>query len=203
MAELNENVACGSKIDDSSTSAAGSGQTDFTADIVAVTTMGSKGTTTTPPPALPSISSISVSKEQKLAALNKNRGAITWNPAKFQGGRRWDVILYPYERKSDHLVLTSRRPPSGATVVRDANSAIKTAKILYGKAPNKALAVSDKGFEQLPKQSESPGRISLQHQPLGSHGKFTLKPKASFISIGQELPAKQRAFPLRSINKLT
>ena len=130
MAEINENVAGGSKIDDSSKSEAGSEQTDFTEDIVPATTMGSKGNMPTPPPAPPSISSISITKEQKLAALKKNRGAIAWNQGKFRGGRRWDVILYPYEQKSDHLVLTSKRPPSGATVVKDVNSAIETAKML-------------------------------------------------------------------------
>ena len=195
MTELNEKAA-GIKL------TTGSGRTGFTVDTVAETTTGSKGTTTTPPPAPPSISSISLTKEQKLAALNKNRGAITWNPGKFRGGRRWDVILYPYERKSDHLVLTSRRPPSGATVVKDINSAIETAKMLYGREPNKALLVSDKGFAQLPKHPVSPGRISPQYQPLSSHGELTFRPKASFTSTGQELPDKQRAFPLRSVNKL-
>ena len=202
MTELNEKAAGGSNVAAGIKLTTGSGQTGFTVDTVAETTTGSKGTTTTPQPAPPSISPISLTKEQKLAALNKNRGAITWNPGRFRGGRRWDVILYPYERKSDHLVLTSRRPPSGATVVKDVNSAIETAKMLYGKEPNKALLVSDKGFAQLPKHPVSPGRISPQYQPLSSHGKLTFRPKTSFTSKGQELPDKQRAFPLRNVNKL-
>jgi hypothetical protein len=138
--------------------------------------MGSGGvasTTTVSPPttSLPksSKSSQPLPRAQKLTEIAKNKGALTWNQGALYGKRRWDVILYPYDQPSEHIILFQNNPPKGAKVVDGVGSALKMAKVLYGKAPNKTLFINDMGFDQLPVSPKGNSGISLRHTPIIKH----------------------------------
>jgi hypothetical protein len=160
--------------------------------------------TTTPPTnniSLPKSSNSNqppLTQSQKLAAIAHNRGAIGWNQGALYGKRRWDIILYPYDEASDHIILFTNHPPKGVHVVTGAQSAFKTAKVLYGKAPSKDLLINDIGFEHLTiSPTGQGGGISLHYTPI------TKRPTA--ISGHKDLPSppkqsldgKGKAFPLR------
>jgi hypothetical protein len=88
------------------------------------------GVTSTPPAPPPTTSLPKSSKSnqpltpaQKLTEITKDKRALTWNHGVLFGKRRWDVILYPYDQPSDHIILFQNNPPKGAKVVSNAGSA--------------------------------------------------------------------------------
>jgi hypothetical protein len=140
----------------------------------------------------------SQTQSEKLAKIAHNRGAIGWNQGALWGKRRLDIILYPYDEASDHIILFTNHPPKGVHVVTGAKSAFATAKVLYGKAPSKDLMINDVGFEHLTiSPTGQGGGISLHYTPI------TKRPTA--ISGHEDLPSppkqsidgKGKMFPLR------
>jgi hypothetical protein len=162
---------------------------------------GVTGAPTTPPPttSLPksSKSNQPLTRAQKLTEITKDKGSLTWNHGVLFGKRRWDVILYPYDQPSDHIILFQNNPPKGAKVVGGASSAFKTAKLLYGRIPSKTLFINDVGFDQLQVNPQGKSGISLRHAPITKH------PAA--ISGHKDIPAQSKdgidgsrpVFPLR------
>ena len=162
------------------------------------------GVTSTPPAPPPTTSLPKSSKSnqpltpaQKLTEITKDKRALTWNHGVLFGKRRWDVILYPYDQPSDHIILFQNNPPKGAKVVSNAGSAFTTAKLLYGRIPSKTLFINDVGFDQLQVNLQGKSGISLRHAPITKH------PAA--ISGHKDIPAQSKdgidgsrpVFPLR------
>ena len=139
--------------------------------------------------------------------LNENimgdRRAIGWNHQGevYDGKHRWDIILYPYNQRSDRLTIFSKHAPRGVHVVTDAKSAFTTAKTLYHKSPSKDLLTTDDdngGLEPLTiSPSTGQGGISSHLTPI------TKRPTA--ISGHKDLPNNNKqpidgqgqVFPLR------
>jgi hypothetical protein len=165
---------------------------------------GSGGVTDTPTASPPTtslpISSKSnqpLTRAHKLTEITKDKGALTWNQGALFGKRRWDVILYPYDQPSDHIILFQNNPPKGAKVVSNAGSAFTTAKLLYGRIPSKTLFINDVGFDQLQVNPQGKSVMSLRHAPI------TKRPTA--VNGHKDLPTQSKdsidgskpVFPLR------
>jgi hypothetical protein len=143
-------------------------------------------------------SSQSQTQADKLAKIAHNRGALAWNQGALYGKRRWDIILYPYDEVSDHLIIFSNKPPAGAHVVTGAKSAFQTARVLYGKAPSKDLLINDVGFEHLTiSPTGQGGGISLHYTPITKRPTAISGHKDLSNTNKQSIDGKGQVFPLR------
>jgi hypothetical protein len=153
---------------------------------------------TNPPPVGKKPTTPDQSDAQKEERIKKNKGAIGWNQGELMGKRRWDIILFPYDQKSDHIILFSNKAPSGLKIVTGAGSAFATAQRLYGRAPSKDILVSGLGFEQM---TVSPtggrGGISLHYSPITPPLRAKLTDHKALPADHKRIDGSNAVFPLR------
>ncbi len=86
--------------------------------------------------------------EKKREIIANSNGAIAWRMGQLHGKPRWDVIVNPY-KSNEHYMMVFGKPPKGATIaVGGPKSAYRTAQMLHGKPPSKAVHV-DSGFQDI------------------------------------------------------
>jgi hypothetical protein len=119
--------------------------------------------------------------------IKANKGALAWCMGKLGDKDRWDVILYPYQDESDHVILVGQEP-AGATIMRGPKSAFKTASVLHGKKPSGSLSIF-KGLGAMSLSISPTGgkKLSLDFSPLSEKSRLS---KVSRIT-------GNRSFPLR------
>jgi len=100
-------------------------------------------------------------REARLAILNA-KGAIGWRQGKIGGKDRYDVIINPYQKDEDYVMVLGP-PPRGASIATGATSAYRTAKVLYGKAPARDFSV-DSGFQDVKVDAEGK-KVTLTFTP--------------------------------------
>lgn len=72
-------------------------------------------------------------------------GAIAWRQGEVGGKDRWDVILHPYQKNQD-FVMVLGAPPEGASIAeKGKGSAYGSAQVIRGKGPTRDVKV-DSGF---------------------------------------------------------
>jgi hypothetical protein len=131
-----------------------------------------------------------MSDGQKRHVIETNRGAIAWRQGEVGakgGGRddRWDVLLWPYEAKSDHIMVFGRRP-ANATIVRGPGSAKKTAQLLFGKTVSREVR-HDIGLfdaEVAPASGGQAVRLTFEYAPQISG------------TTNEQISSSGRVFPL-------
>lgn len=108
------------------------------------------------------------SDKQVRDEVNDREGAIAWRQGELNKKDVWHVIVSPYKTEGDHYVMLGRQP-SGATIVKGAQSAFKTAKTLYGISPSRQLRLS-LGFMKVSISPTGKG-IQLEYKPEMSRKK--------------------------------
>jgi hypothetical protein len=150
---------------------------------------GGEIVTNGPPPTRPNII-VRASDSQKRDAIVSNKGAIAWRQGEVGakgGGRddRWDVLLWPYEAKSDHIMVFGRRP-ANATIVRGPGSAKRTAQLLFGKTVSREVR-HDIGLfdaEVAPASGGQAVRLTFEYAPQISG------------TTNEQISSSGRVFPL-------
>jgi len=120
---------------------------------------------------------------EKRRRVKKADGAIAFRMGELQGKDVWHVIMKPYEREEDHVVVLGRKPV-GATIVRGPQSAYESAQLLYGIAPTKQFMINI-GFQK--------ALIS----PSGKGVKLGFTPDISITSGDAKVSQTGKVFPLR------
>jgi len=104
----------------------------------------------------------------------------------------WHVITDPYKSNKDHISVLGRKP-AGATIVRGPESAYKTARVLYGKRPNKEIFI-DLGVMDIrlsPISGKKGVKISFKADPkIKTTGDISLTKKSG------KLDRNGKVFPL-------
>ena len=100
------------------------------------------------------------------------------------GKDRWDIIVNPYSKDEDYVMVLGAKPEGATIVQRGPKSAYATAQMLYGKPPSKSVHV-DSGFEDIAIIPKGGKKIRVEYKPdpkLETKGDITIGRRNVIIS---------------------
>ena len=118
--------------------------------------------------------------KEKRKKIKKSKGAIAWRHGELHGKDVFHVGIYPYTSEENYFTVVGKKP-EGATIVKGPGSARQSIKLLYGKAPPKAVR-GDLGFFDFGITPTGPKQVDIT---------FTPDPKMETtgdITIGRKTP---------------